>query len=314
MTSVSRGRSGVPPPGTRAVHLDRAAAGQLEALRRESYDVVVDVSSQPSAVGEALDALADHAAHWVYISSGAAYADQSTPRQRADSAPLRAAHPAASVGSDFDDGEVTYGARKVSCERLVTSRCGGRATIVRPGLIVGPGDHRFGYWPYRLAQGGDVLAPGSPVDAVQWIDVRDLAAWAVRLAEEGVAGSFDAAGPSVPRAEFLTRMAAGLRVVPRLVWVDQDFLLGNGVQAWAGRRSLPLWVPLPDFAGCLDRDVTASLAAGLRPRDLAAAAQATVVWHRMAPGAHRLAAGLTREEEHDLLSAFRPDAFPRFRS
>ena len=52
----------------------------------------------------------------------------------------------------------------------------GRVTNVRPGLIVGPGDPtgRFTHWPARLADGGEVLAPGDGATPVQFIDGRDL--------------------------------------------------------------------------------------------------------------------------------------------
>ena len=69
--------------------------------------------------------------------------------------------------------------------------------VVRPGLIVGPGDPsgRFSYWPERLAEGGDVLAPESPDRGTQAIDVRDLAAWIVTCAEQRLTGVYDATGP-----------------------------------------------------------------------------------------------------------------------
>ena len=43
---------------------------------------------------------------------------------------------------------------------LVRSRLPDSSFIVRPGLVVGPGDpnDRFGYWPLRIADGGEVLA------------------------------------------------------------------------------------------------------------------------------------------------------------
>ena len=73
-------------------------------------------------------------------------------------------------------------------------------TVIRPGLIVGPGDEtdRFTYWPVRLARGGKVLAPGDGSDPVQFIDARDLAEWTIRVAEARVLGVFNATGPAQP--------------------------------------------------------------------------------------------------------------------
>ena len=72
-----------------------------------------------------------------------------------------------------------------------------RPWVYIPTLIVGPGDgsFRFTYWPYRIAKGGEILAPGDGNDLIQIIDARDLAEWTIRLVEEGTTGVFNAAGP-----------------------------------------------------------------------------------------------------------------------
>jgi 2'-hydroxyisoflavone reductase len=71
-----------------------------------------------------------------------------------------------------------YAPLKVESEKEAEKWFPGKTLIVRPGLIVGPGDEsdRFTYWPVRVARGGEVLAPGDPKkDTVQFIDARDLA-------------------------------------------------------------------------------------------------------------------------------------------
>jgi 2'-hydroxyisoflavone reductase len=145
---------------------------------------------------------------------------------------------------------------------------------------VGPGDPsgRFEYWVRRLARGGEVLAPGSPGEPVQFIDVRDLAAWIVRAAETGLAGPYDGICPPMPRGEFLAAVAAGVGAVPTFTWVDQDFLAENDVRPWMGERALPLWLPLPEYGGFLTRDVATALATGLQPRDLRHTARDTHEW------------------------------------
>jgi 2'-hydroxyisoflavone reductase len=75
-----------------------------------------------------------------------------------------------------------YGPLKAESEREAVKRFPGITTIIRPGLIVGPGDEtdRFTYWPLRIAKGGQVLAPPA-ADPVQIIDARDLAEWTIRM-------------------------------------------------------------------------------------------------------------------------------------
>jgi 2'-hydroxyisoflavone reductase len=79
----------------------------------------------------------------------------------------------------------TYGPLKALCEREVLTAFPEGALILRPGLIVGPDDYtdRFTYWPVRIKRGGEVLAPGNPNANVQFIDVRDLASFALSLIE-----------------------------------------------------------------------------------------------------------------------------------
>jgi 2'-hydroxyisoflavone reductase len=156
----------------------------------------------------------------------------------------------------------------------------------------------------RLARGGEVLAPGRPDDAVQLVDVRDLAAWLVSAARDGRAGVFDGIAPPTTRLDLLTRVSAGVgRPEPELTWVDQDFLSGHGVRPWAGERSLPLWLPLPGYAGFMTRDVRATVAAGLPVRDLRDTARDTLDWYRSA-GEPALTGGLSGPDEAQLLATW----------
>jgi nucleoside-diphosphate-sugar epimerase len=170
------------------------------------------------------------------------------------------------------------------------------------GLIAGPEDPsgRFDYWVARLARGGEVLAPGRPNDQVQWVDVRDLAAWLVLAGETGLTGTYDGIGAPVPRSQFLARIAEGVGATPRLTWVDQDFLAEHGVQPWMGERSLPMWLPLPDYAGFMTRDVSPALLTGLRTRPLIDTARDTLGWLRTRPD-RTLRVGLDPGDEASVL-------------
>ena len=177
---------------------NRTASRRLPA---SEFDAVVDVSRHPGQVRRAVAALKQRAAHWTFVSTVSVYADNRTPGQRADTAPLRAP-----TGPEIEHStEETYGAAKVACEQAV----GENAFICRAGLIAGPEDPtgRFTYWPARLDRGGEVLVPGTPDDAVQLIDVRDLARWIVHAAQTGLTGCFDGIGPSFTRGEFLAECA-----------------------------------------------------------------------------------------------------------
>jgi hypothetical protein len=175
--------------------------------------------------------------------------------------------------------------------------------LCRAGLIVGPEDPsgRFEYWVRRVARGGEVLAPGRPSDAVQLVDVRDLAGWLVEAAATGLAGTYDGMGPPMTRADFLAGVAAGTGAQPAFTWVDQEFLGARGVRPWMGPRSLPLWLPLPEYAGFLARDPATALAAGLRARPLPETAADTLAWLAGQPDAVDRC-GLAGADEAEVLS------------
>lgn len=308
VTAACRGASGPLPDGVHHVPLDRATATPAEVdaavgpRSGTAYDVVVDVARHPSWVRAAVSAVPS--AHWVFVSTINVYPDTATP----DGSPATLAlHDPLTSDEVPASGPETYGAVKVACEQTVQALAAS-ATVVRPGLIVGPGDPtgRFTYWPARMARVAEgepeVLAPGGPDDRVQVVDVRDLAAWLVTLAERRTVGAFDGTGPVVTREELLLEVAAGVGVEPRLTWVDQDALAAQEVQPWSGPRSVPLWLPLPDHAGLMAHDVAASLAAGLEVRPLAETARDTLTWLRTTPDA--TVTGLTATEERSVLDAW----------
>ncbi|MFK3983693.1 NAD-dependent epimerase/dehydratase family protein [Micromonospora sp. NPDC050397] len=303
VTCAARGASGRPVTGVRFVKADRDRPDGLSALDGERFDAVVDVTRRPSHARHALAALADRVGHWSYVSTCSVYADDSVPGQRAASAEVKEPAPA-EVDNPVGEHADFYGPCKVSCERAVRDTIGvERSFICRAGLIVGPEDpsDRFPYWVARLARGGEVLAPGTPEDPVQFVDVDDLARWLLYAAETGLAGTFDGMSAPMPRGRFLAEVAAGVgRADPDLTWVEQDFLVERDVRPWTGERSLPLWLPSPEYAGFLSRDVTDSLAAGLRTRPPAETAARTLDWLRAYPDQVK-AGGLEPAQEAEVL-------------
>jgi 2'-hydroxyisoflavone reductase len=293
VTCAARGASGTVPEGARHVVLDREAP-DWSALEGE-WDAVVDVARIPSWVARALDALADRIPHWTFVSTVSVYADQATLGGSPETLPLLPA-----ITEDVvQDSPEKYGGCKVACEQDVQSRAR-EALVIRPGLIIGPGDPsgRFAYWPERLAEGGDVLAPESPDRDTQAIDVRDLAAWIVTCAEQHLTGVYDATGPVMRLGDLVDAVTAAVGGEATVTWASADFLLERDVNHWSGPRSLPLWLP-EDSRGMTAHDVSAAMAAGLTTRPVGETAADTLAWLRSTPEPPRT--GLTRAEEQDLL-------------
>lgn len=266
--------------------------GDIDALSGRSWDAAIDLdpTQLPRHTRRRAEALADSVGHYVFVSTISVYADPSTPID--ESSPVL--DPPDPEPEEFD--AELYGGLKVGSERAVQEVFGERAAIVRPGLIVGPHDptDRFTYWPRRLAEGGDVLAPGSPDQRVQLIDARDLGAFLVRVAERRASGVFNATGPAEPLTlgETLERIGGA----GRLVWVDDRTLLDAGVGPW---MELPLWLPGEEYAGLLRADISRALAAGLTFRPLKETARDTLAWSREAG---ELRPTLSREKERELLA------------
>ena len=208
--------------------------GGLDGLRGREWEAVVDTSGYlPRVVGAGTELLAGSVGHYVFVSTISVYASFADVVD--EGAPL-----AALTEPGSEDIGAHYGALKALCEEAVEAAFTDRATLVRAGLIVGPHDPtgRFTYWPHRLARGGDVLVPGPAWRPVQIIDVRDLADWIVRAAEERLAGPFNATGPTTMGAVFdAARRVTGS--TSRGVEVDDAFLADQGVGEW---MELPLWV------------------------------------------------------------------------
>jgi nucleoside-diphosphate-sugar epimerase len=286
---AARGESGAVPDGATLVAVDRDRG--LGPLTGERFDAVVDVARMNLGwVREALRSI--DAGHWTYVSSVSVYATDGAllaPREDADP----------------NDPE-GYGAVKVASENAVRATHPD-ALIVRAGLICGPGDlsDRFGYWPARFARGGRAVVPDAPDQPAQIVDVRDLAEWIVRCAEDGTGGTYDGVGPRSTLGAVLDEVAAAVGA-PDLdqVRVAPEELEAAGIAYWMGPRSLPLWLPADDV-GIASRDPRPAAEAGLTSRSVAETAR-TALAHEQALGLDReRRAGLSAAEEQELLSRAR---------
>lgn len=311
VTTFNRGRQkGAWAGPVQALTGDRD--GDLKALEGGDWDACIDnPTSLPARVRDAARVLRGHVGQYVFISTISAYAANDKPAD--ETAPLAAyegADPMAETTRSLSAGPHLYGPLKALSEREALAQYGEAATtIIRPGLIVGPGDEtdRFTYWPVRLARGGDVLAPGDGGDPVQFIDVRDLAEWTIRVAERHITGVFNASGPavSITMRDMLTGIAQGVRVNPKLAWAPTAFLKANKVSAW---RDMPVWIPGEgETLGFHRRDIGRAIAAGLTHRPLPVTAADTLAWFPTLPPERRakLGAGVAPEREAELLAKLR---------
>jgi 2'-hydroxyisoflavone reductase len=298
------------PSGVEELTGDREN-NDYRSLRGRSFDVCIDnPASVPHWVRDAAVALKGSVDRYIFISTLSVYAaetppgaDESAPRAR-----YAGADAMAETLQDLRKDLALYAPLKAKSEDEVCSRFGNAIAIVRPGLIVGPGDRsdRFTYWPVRLAHGGKVLVP--PLhDPVQFIDVRDLAEWTIRLAEQRTFGEFNAIGP---RHELsFGAMLEGIRAVitdrAELCEAPPAFLERHRVEPWS---DLPVWIPgQGDTAGFHRRSNARAIAAGLTFRPLETTAADTLAWWNRQPVERkaRLCAGLKPEREAELVELLR---------
>lgn len=310
VTVFNRGRQGNPWPGQVEELIGDRNAGDLKALEGRAWDVCIDnPTTLPFWVRDAGKTLSGHVGQYIFISTISVYASDATPGQDETGAlnAYKGADPMAETLKTLQaDVGGLYGALKAISEQEAKRRFGPATTIIRPGLIVGPGDEtdRFTYWPVRLARGGQVLAPGDGSDPVQFIDARDLAEWTIRMAEARTFGVFNATGPAriLTTKDMLTTVGKAVHSSAHLNWAPDAFLDAQKVNAWS---DMPVWVPgRGDTAGFARRSIARALGAGLTFRPLPITAADTLAWFQTRPADRqaKLKAGLTPEREADLLT------------
>lgn len=302
VTTLTRGVSGPPAPGARALYADRRDPDGMRAvLGRAEWDAVVDTwSGAPVAVRDAVALLTGRVGHYGYVSSRSVYRwpllvglDESAPVVSGD--------------PDLDTNQ-DYAAAKRGGEEAALQGFGSAALIARAGLVLGPYEHvgRLPWWLQRLARGGPTLAPG-PIDRpLQYIDARDLASWLLAAADRGLGGIFN----TVSRSGHTTmgglleecRSVTGARA--ELVWISPAQVQDAGIQPWT---ELPIWLPPEgEDAGLHDGDVSAAYAEGLRCRPVQQTVRDTWQWMQAEglpqPPPGRPPVGLDPQREQELLA------------
>lgn len=282
-----------------ATHLLADRDGDLGVLQGREFDATIDVCAYvPGQVRRLHDALGPRGGHHVFVSTVSVYREPDGPGATEDAALLPAA------GDDVT--EVTnesYGPLKVACEQVAEElHAAGGLTVVRPTYVVGPRDltARYPWWPLRAARGGPMIAPGPAEAPMQCIDARDLGAWTVRLAEGAVSDAFTAARPHTTFGAMLDETVAAVDSDARLVPVDGDWLVEQGVDG----QQLPLWTEgVPEWS--LAMATHRAEAAGLTHRPFAETVRDTLAWASADPDRSTSPAwGLAPERERQLLDAW----------
>lgn len=312
LTLFNRGKQATKWPGEVEELIGDRNTGDLKALEGREWDVCIDnPTTLPFWVRDAGNVLHGKVKQYIFISTVSVYAESDKPADESASVESYAGKDAmAETWESFRaNAGALYGPLKAISEQEAKKQFPGITTIIRPGLIVGPGDEsdRFTYWPVRLSRGGEVLAPGDGSDPVQFIDARDLAEWTIRMAESRTFGTFNATGPERPiqMRDMLTGIATAIHADARITWVPADFLEGQNIAPWS---DMPVWVPgQGDSAGFARRSIRNALAAGLTFRLLAITAADTLDWFKQQPADRqaKLKAGLSPAREKEVLSRWK---------
>lgn len=313
ITLFTRGRQGTElfPDAERLIG-DRD--GKLDSLKGKTWDVVIDNSGYvPAHVQQSAELLRGSVGHYFYTSTIDAYRDFHTVG-------ITESYPLATLPAGTPhDPQRFYGPLKALCEEEVVKVYPSNHTIVRPAWVAGPGDnnHLFTYWVMRMDRGGDVLAPGTPDDPVQYIDARDLASFVISSVERKLVGRFTAVGPVMTFEEMLFGVKAVTTSASKLTWVDADFLRAEKVRPYFG---MPLWWPprndyqdpgmrggLNGGVGAFTIDGSKARANGMTHRPLADTARDTLAWYKGAfpDWPERGRPGPTATREQELLAKYR---------
>ena len=313
LTLFNRGRNPKDWPGEVEELTGDRNTGDLAFLKGRKWDVCIDnPTTLPFWVRDAGAILKGNVGQYIFVSTLSVYSDNRAAGQDESSVLFKY------QGADEDAMKETqesmrknpgnlYGPLKARSEKEAETWFPGITTIVRPGLIVGPGDEtdRFTYWPVRLDRGGEVLAPGDGKDAVQIIDARDLSEWMIRLAESRAFGIFNAMGPAaeLTMGKMLDEIKASIKSTAQLRWAPAAFLAEQRVRPWS---DMPVWIPGGgEDAGFSRRSNKKALAKGLTFRPLSQTAPDTLAWFKAQPAERQamLKAGIKPEREKEVLAA-----------
>jgi len=292
VTIFTRGRRDAEIPES-VIRLTGDRNSDLKSLEGKKWDAVIDDSAtNPVWVTASTALLKPNVDRYLFTSSTGVFYPYLS-RGLDENGPIKL------EADDPKDGSATFGVAKAKCEREVMTAFGNRGIVVRPTYIIGPGDtsDRFPYWPQRLAKGGDVLAPGKRDDPVQFIDVRDLAEFYVKLLEDGKTGSYNAVGPQTPMTsrQFYEQARTAINPDAKLIFVDDyAFLEQHKIE-----EAIPWGMLKGNDDGMMSIRNDKARAAGLGFRPIATTARDTLAWWPTVPEARRTAPRFTIKPEQE---------------
>src|SRR5580658_6070812 len=275
VTTLTRGISGPSASGALALHGDRTDPAALRAVLGDAtWDAVIDTwSGAPRVVLDSAGLLAGRAGHYGYVSTRSVY--QFPPPPGLDeNGPLVDGDARSEAGDDYPTAK--RGGELAAIEGFGADR----TLLARAGLILGPYEivGRMPWWLRRIDRGGDVLAPGPADLKLQYIDCRDLAAWMLTAADEGITGPFNTVSRPghATMASLLDAALAATGSDARLVWTPAEAIEAAGIAPWI---ELPIWLPPEgEAAGMHNGDVSAVYAAGLTCRPVEETIADTWAW------------------------------------
>jgi 2'-hydroxyisoflavone reductase len=333
-----------------ALRGDRSTPDAYAALKGRTWDAVIDTATNLAWTQQGVAALRGATGRYMYVSSTGVFwpyrqlarygdapggAGQSTDVPGGAGLHGRPDHLNGPPGywSIPEDGVValkddppqdppSYGVLKALSEQAVRDGFPQAELVIRPGYIVGPGDtsDRFTYWPVRIARGGEVLVPGRKGDFVQYVDVRDLAAFMIGLIEKGTAGTFNVTGPATPQT--MERFVEALRPLappaPPLTytWIEDYAWLAKYPLREATKdvpgglvEAIPWVMAEGTELGHMRIDNRKAKAAGLTYRPLLTTARDTLAWRQSGAVPQALRDKpryvLTEEQERAILAAWK---------
>ena len=278
--------------------------GGLEPLAGKTWDAVVDVNGYvPRLVRDSANFLKGSVGQYIFVSTGSVYDFTKLPPKADESAELM-------VLEDETTEEwngPAYGGLKVLCERAVEEIYPDNFVNLRLGVVSGPYDptDRVTYYVTRTALGGEMLVPGGPDYSFQTIDARDLANFTMLCIEKKLCGTYNTIGQVVRWDEFLAdcQKAAGVEVTN--TWVDDvQFAMEHIDMGARPYGVIPMAMP-PEMKHLFSMNCSKAEKVGLTFRSYYETAKAVLAWDKTRPEDEERVAGLTLEQEKDLLEKWR---------
>lgn len=278
-------------------------AGYAE-IPDQTWDVVIDVWPEKSKlVEEASQLLQRQTRYYIFVSSIAVYQDFNEVGLNESSAVVKLPE---------DREQWYYPEEKLVAEKIIKKRFPNNHTIVRPGPIKGWRDPALdlSYWISKMKRGGEILAPGTGRDPIQFIDVKDVGRFIIKSVEEKLVGTFNTTGPQKEPLlwkDFLETVRKTINPKAKLTWVSEPFLAENKVRSF---EDIPLWAPLSEDRGFMQISMDKANTAGFRHRPLKKTLKDVLAWFENEHdegyqfGTKYESVGLDRERELALLKAW----------